>query len=534
MYTIILVDDEAEIREGIIKKIKWEEYGFQIVGSAENGKEALELVERLTPDVVMTDIMMPFMDGLELGEELVKKYPLTKLIIFSGFDDLEYAHKAIKLNVVEYVLKPVNANDMGETLSKLKAKLDEEHENRTNLEVLRKHYIDSMPVIKEQVLVGLLEGRVTKDDLERNSGLIGMDVNSPHYVVGLLQVDKNLSNDSETLFKNHNDVLITTTLKQLSEEVIDKYYKATCFLYGNLVGFIFDMQSKDQIYKIINGMNEICIEARKIYGLCVSGGIGNIINNPMDMYEAKNGAISALEYRVAIGNGKTIYIHDVEPDTSINIRFSGVDESKLTSAIKLGNKEDINNVIHDIVSRFSDSLLSLDQYKLYFMEIKISFLHLVQTYGLRDLEVYRELEAEMNAFNTPASINAFKEWLIEKSIKISNQIKKERVNSSTLLVDKAKEYVEENYSDFELTVENLSNELHVSPTYFSTIFKRETGSNFIAYLTEVRLQKAIEFLNTTDDKSYIIAEKVGYAEPNYFSYVFKKKFGVSPSKYRKK
>ena len=120
MYTVILVDDEGEIREGIINKIKWNDLGFEVVGSAENGKETLELVEKLNPDVVMTDIMMPFMDGLELGEELAEKYPLTKIIIFSGFDDLEYAHKAIKLNVVEYILKPVNSNDMTETLIKLK------------------------------------------------------------------------------------------------------------------------------------------------------------------------------------------------------------------------------------------------------------------------------------------------------------------------------------------------------------------------------------------------------------------------------
>lgn len=533
MYTIVLVDDEEEIREGIIRKIRWEEYGFRIVGSAENGKDALELVEKLMPDVVMTDIMMPFMDGLELGEELTKNYPLTKIIIFSGFDDLEYAHRAIKLNVVEYVLKPVNSRDMGETLTKLKKQLDEEYQNRTNIEKLKKQYEDSIPVIKEQVLVGLLDGRISMDELRKYQSLVDFDINSPYFAVGLLQVDRSLSNDMDDVFKNNGDILINTTLKQLSEEVMSKYHKNACFLYGNMIGFIFALSSRDQVYRVINGMNEVCMDADKIYGLCVSGGLGNIVKDTQDIGKAKNDALWALDYRVAIGNGKTIYIHDVEPDTTIKIRFNGTDESMLTSAIKLGNTEEIEEAVDYIVNKFSEALLSLNQYKIYFMEIKIAFLHLIQSYGLKDDDIYNELEKEINIFDTPTSKDSFKAWLISRSVRISNQIKKERVNSSTLLVNRAKEFVDENYSDCELTVDDLSNELHVSPTYFSTIFKRETGSNFIAYLTEVRLQKAVEFLNTTDDKSYVIAEKVGYAEPNYFSYVFKKKFGVSPSKYRK-
>ncbi|MDZ5034994.1 AraC family transcriptional regulator, partial [Clostridium perfringens] len=122
---------------------------------------------------------------------------------------------------------------------------------------------------------------------------------------------------------------------------------------------------------------------------------------------------------------------------------------------------------------------------------------------------------------------------IEKAIKLNEFIKKERVNSSKLLVEKAKEYIKNNYSDYEISVEKLCSKLHVSPTYFSTIFKKETNMSFVNYLTDIRLEEAIKLLNTTDDKTYIIALKVGYQEANYFSYVFKKKFGISPSRYRK-
>ena len=114
MYSILLADDEEEVRKGIIRKIDWENLGFQVVGDAENGEEALEKIEQLKPDVVMTDIRMPYMDGLTLSKRIRQKYPSTKILIFSGYDDFEYAQQAIKLNVTEYILKPVNVEELTE------------------------------------------------------------------------------------------------------------------------------------------------------------------------------------------------------------------------------------------------------------------------------------------------------------------------------------------------------------------------------------------------------------------------------------
>ncbi|MGV2644070.1 response regulator, partial [Clostridium perfringens] len=145
----------------VIKKINWEEHGFIVVGDAENGQEALEMAEKLHPDVIMTDIKMPFMDGLELGKKVTEIMPSTKIIIFSGSDDLDYAHEAIKINVVEYVLKPINSMELIEVLKRLKGKLDKEYNEKRNMETLQKHYIESIPVIREQFLIGALEGRIT-------------------------------------------------------------------------------------------------------------------------------------------------------------------------------------------------------------------------------------------------------------------------------------------------------------------------------------------------------------------------------------
>ena len=167
------------------------------------------------------------------------------------------------------------------------------------------------------------------------------------------------------------------------------------------------------------------------------------------------------------------------------------------------------------------------------MEVLTSMVKLIQSHNIEANKVFGD---EFNFYSYLDEFNSIKEikiWFLEKAILLNKIIKKERVNSSKVLVEKAKEYVKNNYNDEELSVDKICLNLHVSPTYFSTIFKKETDMSFVSYLTDIRLEEAVKLLNTTDDKTYIIATKVGYQEANYFSYVFKKKFGISPSRYRK-
>ena len=137
LYKIMLVDDEEEVRKSIINKIDWADAGFEVIGDAENGKDALEKIEQNEPDVVLTDIKMPYMDGLTMAETIRQLYPSVKIVIFSGFDEFEYAKKAIKLNVIEYILKPVNVEELTAILKKIKKNLDEEIEQKRNVNLLR-------------------------------------------------------------------------------------------------------------------------------------------------------------------------------------------------------------------------------------------------------------------------------------------------------------------------------------------------------------------------------------------------------------
>lgn len=156
MYTLLLVDDEEEVIEAIVKKVKWEELGFQVTGHANNGFKAMDMLEEMQPDVVMTDIRMPYMDGLELCAHIKAKYPATKILLFTGFDDFEYAKEAVHLEIEEYILKPLNAVEITEVFKRLKEKLDYEISEKRNTDLLKKYYADSLPMLQANLYTTLI------------------------------------------------------------------------------------------------------------------------------------------------------------------------------------------------------------------------------------------------------------------------------------------------------------------------------------------------------------------------------------------
>ena len=189
LYKILIVDDEEEIRLGVIKKINWESYGFKVVGDAVNGVEAWEKANNLKPDIVMTDIRMPFMDGLELGEKIQEIMPSTKIIIFSGCDDFEYAQKAIRINVSEYVLKPINSENLIEILKRLKCKLDEEYDEKRNIQLLQRYYIESMPIMRQEFLTAVVEGKITNEIIAEKLDRLRIDFKYSYFTVGIISLD---------------------------------------------------------------------------------------------------------------------------------------------------------------------------------------------------------------------------------------------------------------------------------------------------------------------------------------------------------
>lgn len=526
LYKVILVDDEEDVRVSIEKKVNWKELGFELVGSVSNGEEALELTEQMSIDVVMTDIKMPFMDGLTLCSKVKNSYKNTKVVLLSGFDDFEFAREAIHLEAEEYLLKPIGAQDLENVFHKIKDNLDKELDERRNIENLREYYNNSLPMLKEQLLTGLLSGNISG---KKATGMIQsyeMQLLSPFYSVALVRGDfRNRTKDLQT------NQMLTLSLMNMAREYLEKNMQVQIFMYMDRIAVIGCLQDRDEIQNFIYHVNQVCKTGSRMLEANVDAGIGQAYSSLDKIYNSYIEAKEALDYRLLLGEkNQAIFINDVEPYMVGYSEVEGIDG--IMHSIKFGTKEDLQEAIHTFMEEIKAHKMPIQQFQLTFMELFTEMWKMLRNQKIDMEEIFEEPLHPYDLFENVSSVDEMTVWLNEKSIRIWEALRKNRAASTSSITEKAKKYIEENYSNSSLSVEDLCKHLNVSATYFSVMFKKEMGMSFVSYLTKVRLAHAVDLLDHTDDKSYMIAEKVGYTEANYFSYVFKKQYGISPTKYK--
>lgn len=535
LYSIILVDDEEEVRKSIIKQIDWESAGFQVVGDAENGEDALEKIEVLEPDVVLTDIRMPYMDGLTLAEKIRQRYPSTKVVIFSGYDDFEYAQKAIKLNVTEYILKPVNVEELTSILKRIKSNLDEEIEEKRNVSRLRENYRKSLPIIREQFFNDMVHRRLADDLIESKLREYDIPITGARkWIIAAIDVEKSDDRSKKTLSLHEEEELIPISVMQIVREKLKSYCRFSLFQSTAEAGMVViaALDDDNTTTGLIDVLGDICKETKRILEVPVTIGIGHSVTGLSKIAGSYQSAVEALGYKAVVGSGITIYINDMEPVGSGKLEFDNSDESDFISAVKFGPDEKIEAVMVRISGKLESARVHYRQQQVYVFGVLNTVIQMIQQYDLNLEEILGGELEYLSVIDKLQKREAFGEWLLKTARKMNQAINQERDMTTRQVIQQAKQYIMDNYQNPDLSVEMICRHLHMSPAYFSTMFKKETGQAYIAYLTEIRLNKAVELLNKTDDKTYVIASKVGYQEQNYFSYVFKKKFGVSPTKFR--
>ena len=533
LYKIMLVDDEEEVRTSIIKQVDWEKLGFRVVSDAENGEDALEKIDIYEPDVIMTDIRMPYMDGLSLIEKVHSKYPTVKFLIFSGFDDFEYAKEAIRLGVSEYILKPINSEELSEIFNKIKKNLDLEIENRRDIARLRENYKTNLPIIKNQFLINLLNSKLSKAEIDLRLKEYEIDLNEAlKYQAACVDIEyeKMLIDPKLGLQKE----LVALSVMNLLKDKIEEYYRVSVFnsLVDDRILIIIAIDEKNKNINLIDLLRAICKESIRVLGVSISLGLGDKKNDILELSLSYQESLEAIGYKQIVGIGEAIYIKDVEPHSLGTLYFDEKEDEEFSSSIKFGPIEKINTQIDNILYKLENSKVHFRQKQAYAFSIITVIIRLMQQYEISLVKFDSGDSGYIDVINKLQNFEEFIVWLRDICIRLYISMQEKRESNSKQVIAEAKMYIMENYDKEELSVDTVCKKLHLSTAYFSTLFKKEVGQTCIAYITDFRLKKAVELLNTTDDKTYMIANKVGYTEQNYFSYVFKKKYGVSPSKYR--
>lgn len=532
LYKIMLVDDEEEVRRGIIEKMDWEGLGFQIIGDAENGEDALEKIENLEPDILITDIRMPYMDGLSLIERVRKKFPSIKTIIFSGFNEFDYAKEAIRLGVTQYILKPVNMEELGEILSRLRETLDKEIEARRDIDMLRQNYQASLPILRQQFLNHLVSGKANPEETEEKLERYGIDIgDSALRSVAVIDIeDEFLKEEGLEIDKE----LIPIFVQNFIEEKLKLSHRYCIFNALSELRFIiicaFDEIGGDSEFS--DTLRDICRESRRILGIELTIGIGSAYPELARLETSYNEALNAIGYKDIVGRGDTVYINDVEPVMPGTLKLGEKEEKDFIYAIKFGTTQALKEVCEEIIERMENAKVHSRQYQAYMLSIMNTLVQLMQQYEIR-LEMMDQGAADyLELLGIIKNTDFFCAWFRDACLRLHQYLREKRENTTKTIIEEAKLYISENFTNPDLSLEMICKHLHMSTAYFSTIFKKETKQTYVAYLTDLRMNMALELLNTTDKKTYMISEEVGYPEQNYFSYVFKKKFGISPSKYR--
>lgn len=527
LYNILLVDDEADVLRAMKKKIDWEAMGFCLAGTAENGQEALEMAEQLHIDVVMTDIKMPYMDGLTLCKKLKESYRNMKVVIYSGFDDFEYAREAVHLEAEEYLLKPISSKDMEKVLTKLKKKLDEEFDEHRNMNKLFEYYQKSLPAMQEQLVMGILEGKVTGDRAQNMLAAYEMDFDSPYYVVSMIYAD---ANPKEMQGKSIQ--LLNISLKDMAQDYLNERMRFYSTSYLGEVIVIFMLNGREEMEKVLYHLDQICKMGIRVLKVPVTAAVGQACSHVDYLTTSYQEARNAMEYRTIMGSSQVLYIHDIEPSPKDAVSFLEYDFQNLVRAVKLGDRGETDGAIRQFMESIKSFSITPNQYQLICMELLTELMKIGRSYKLKTKQIFGENDIPWQELYKHISVDELEGWLREVCTNLRHTLRHERTDSTMKLTEQAKAYIEAHYMENDLSAETLCRYLNVSAAYFSTIFKKEVGLSFVAYLTKIRLEHAVELLRTTEDKTYVIAEQVGYTEPNYFSYVFKKQYGISPSRYR--
>ena len=528
MYKLILCDDEAEIRQGLQEVVPFEELGFTVVGEAGNGVEAFQLCEQLEPDLLVTDIRMPLMDGLTLCRRVRELSPATEFLILSGYDDFEYARQAIEIKIMGYLLKPISSQEFQAVLRDAKNRLDDAFARRRNVDRLKAYFRESLPVLREMLLHSLLDGTISPERALESAARYEEPLEGPAWAVALSRLGNAGGCDIE------DPELRLFAARNILSEMLESR-KPHVFMYGDMPAVLMPLPGAEPQERTacLALLEEARKTVRHYLGLELYMGVGEIAGSLAGIAQAARQAQDALEQCVLEGTPQVLFFPDIHPQGN-DLRVDDAGLRRLLSSIKAGDSAASLAILRELLDTCRGGHVSPKAWQVYLMEIFMCLMRAVSELGLSRSGLDSHMDALTQLILTQCPTVDEATGALSAAIgAVTDAVASQRTTSARQLALDAESYLQKHYDDAEMSLEKLCLHLHISPSYLSMVLKKETRKTFHQLLTELRMDRALTLLSTTEMRTAEIAEQVGLPDPSYFSYCFKKFFGYPPSQARK-
>ncbi len=527
-WRVLIVDDEFRIGMLVKKLIRWDEYNLECIGCVDNGETAFEVVQSdVKPDVVITDIRMPKMNGLDLIEETRKLYKDMKFIVVSGYKEFEYAHRALQYGVEDYLLKPVNEEELNRILKKISEELEDKFQLQAERKKLQEAVSESRHIIKRDFLKNIIE---TEDYAEPENPRVSLGGEVYRGIdIKLDYVDYHkFDRKQDRLTVSRIVEIVEGILKAQTEEVLI-CEKENLHIYC-LFNYDYNRSKKikNSISEILSGIKDYLMGFEQYE---VTIGIGMERTEFVEIRFSIKEAYRAVGNRIKYGVGRLIYADDVLPESNGSVPLL-TDEQKesLRTSISSYSKENLKLCVNQIYSNYmleeqADFSKCYDTAE----EIVLYFIENMELNQEEAKKIRKQFLANCQHCYTITSLKKLLRTELGEYLEASREA---AAAESAKPIRQAQQFIDVHYAE-KIVLEDLAEVVGLNPVYFSVLFKKETGINFSAYLVNVRMEKAKELICTTNETIAAIGDRVGYKDSRYFSQTFTKQVGVKPALYRK-
>ncbi|TVX96276.1 response regulator [Cohnella terricola] len=538
MYKLIIVDDEYSTRNGLKLCIHWFDYGIEIAGEAENGNKGLELADRVQPDIVLTDVKMPGMDGIEMVKRLKERHPDTKIVFISGYDDIEYLKSAMKMDAVDYILKPVNLQELTTVIEKIMAMSKREENRKDMLQQLSAKLNESIPLLREKFFVQLIkDGNMDRASTEKRIDFL--DLLLPYqapYCAIIIGID-----NPRTVFEKmpeQNTQLISFAIQNICREVIEARASGSVFEHQRgeyvLIVELPENEGEEIIFPLVSELMASLngFLNRMIGGISLTIGIGGTVEHLGRLADSYQMASDAIERKLFLGKNQVVTFDAMAARKDVDYRAINERMTSLSSVLKTGNAGQVSQRLDALFEelRGSSGIGYIDCQRIGLQVLLVASQFLSES-GIRAGDLgERESEAWAQLMKLE-TLDDMSHHLMVYLTQVCERIEHREERKIPEVITEIMRIIQERFSE-NLTIADIASQVYLAKTYICLLFKQETGETINEYITRVRMEKAKELLNGTDRKLAEICTAIGYAEPSYFTKQFRKFTGMNPSDYR--